>query len=66
MAGKRYICTGYGSDKTTGKPYWTVAPIFEGRTKTGFPFGMIQNDQRMTVDEEMEIGEVKTFSLLAD
>ena len=61
-----YICTGYGTDKNTGAKYWTVAPIFEGITKTGRPFGMIQNDQRMTVDEEMSIGEIKSFSLKAD
>ena len=63
---KKYICTGYGVDKNTGAPYWTVAPIFEGSTKEGRPFGMIQNDQRMSVQDEMEIGEIKSFSLVAD
>ncbi len=62
---KKYICTGYGVDKNTGAPYYTVAPIFEGKTKDGRPFGMIQNDQRMTIDEEMEIGEIKEFGLVS-
>lgn len=62
-----YICTGYGVDKKTGEPFWTVAPIFEGETKEGHrPFGMIQNDQRMTVSTKMEIGERRTFSLVAE
>ena len=62
---KNYICTGYGVDKNTGAEYWTVAPIFEGQTKDGRPFGMIQNDQRMTVDEDMKIGEIKEFGLVS-
>jgi len=61
--GKKYICTGYGVDKNTGSQYWTVAPIFEGVTKDDRPFGMIQIDQRMSVDEELAIGEVKEFAL---
>lgn len=60
---KTYICTGYGVDKNTGAEYYTVAPIFEGVTKDGRPFGMIQNDQRMTIDDEMSIGEKKEFQL---
>ena len=61
--GKNYICIGYGVDKKTGAEYWTVAPIFEGETKDGRPFGMIQTDQRMPVDFEMEIGEIRELKL---
>lgn len=65
--GKPYICTGYGVDKKTGQPFWTVAPVFEGETKDDKrPFGMIQNDQRMTVSEEMVIGEIKEFNLVSE
>lgn len=63
---KKYICIGYGVDKSTGDPYSSVAPIFEGTTKDGRPFGMIQDDQRMSVSENMNIGEIKNFSLVAD
>ena len=63
---KEYICTGFGENKETGDKYYTVAPIFKGVTKDGRRFGMIQNDQRMSVDDPMEIGEIRSFSLIAD
>lgn len=63
---RKYICTGYGVDKDTGCRYWTIAPIFEGNTKDGRPFGMIQNDQRQTTEEELAIGEIKSFSLISE
>ena len=62
---KKYICIGYGVDKNTGERYFTVAPVLEGITKNGAPFGMIQTDQRMSVDEEMAIGEIKEFGLVS-
>ena len=64
--GKEYICVGYGIDKKTGAQYSTVAPVFEGVTKDGRPFGMIQLDQRMSVSDEMAIGDKKTFCLVAE
>lgn len=63
---RKYICTGYGIDKTTGCRYSAIAPIFEGNTKDGRIFGMIQNDQRQTTDEELAIGEIKSFSLISE
>ena len=63
---KEYICIGYGIDKNTGAPYSSVAPIFEGTTKDGRPFGMIQDDQRMSVNDTLKIGERKRFSLVAE
>lgn len=63
---KEYVCTGYFTDKLTGELKYTIAPIVEGVSKEGRPFGMIQNDQRTTVDEEMKIGEIKKFSMIAE
>ena len=63
---KKYICIAYGIDKATGAPYSSVAPIFEGSTKDGRPFGMIQDDMRMSVNDTLKIGEIRSFSLVAD
>ena len=66
MAGKRFVCIGYGTDKETGAVFYNIAPIFEGKTKDGRPFGMVQMDQRSTTDEPLEIGQIKTFALVSE
>lgn len=66
MAGKRYMCVGYGVDKETGEMFYNIAPILEGRTKDGRPYGMLQMDQRSSVNDKLSIGEIKTFSLIAE
>jgi len=61
---KRYLVTGYWTDKKTGKPVSTVAEITEDINKDGKPYAITNTESRETVDGTYPVGTILTTGAL--
>lgn len=60
-----YMCVGYGTNKKTGEKFCSLAPVKEGNSKDGYPYGLIQYDRRVSTSEDIPLGEIREFDFVS-